>query len=153
MPLIKYTGSQFLFNHSAYKSFCEIDSEFAPKLDIINSVAKKYGIQIYTTSSYRADSNHIQGAVVKPATTSNHFVGHAIDCNLLYKGKIYNSTTMSTPSGDILLFIKECKEKGIRWGGDFAPAGQKGHDPVHFDDGLNKFNRASWDKKYKEYHA
>jgi hypothetical protein len=72
-------------------------------------------------------------------------IGHAIDCNLMHKGKLYNSALMQTDTGIIRQFINELKTNGIRWGGDF-----KKPDPVHFDDGLNINDMTAWMTKYNE---
>jgi hypothetical protein len=132
------------FTASNFKGNCTIHDDFESTLIKINEIAKRYNITVHIISSYRADAN-VQGAIVKPATQSNHMVGHAIDCNLMHQGKLYNSTLMQTDTGIIRQFINELKAQGIRWGGDFGKP-----DPVHFDDGLNINNMTAWMTKYNE---
>ena len=88
------------------------------------------------------------GAILTPATHSNHMIGHAIDCNLQYAGGYYNSSRMISDIGVVRQFINELKAEGIRWGGDFGNP-----DPVHFDDGLNVKDMTSWTAKFNQLHG
>lgn len=130
------------FSASNFLGICTIDEDFETSLIKMNDIAKKYGITVIVNSSFRKTAN-VQGAIVKPATHSNHMVGHAIDCNLMLNGKLYNSVMMQSSSGVIRRFINEVKLTGLRWGGDF-----KVKDPVHFDDGLNIKNMPLWLEKF-----
>src|SRR5262245_57398701 len=58
------------------------DADFFPFLDRLNDFATDCGLEIFVTSSTREPGRTINGAIVKPATRSNHLVGHAIDMNL-----------------------------------------------------------------------
>lgn len=144
--MISYKGSQFLFDRPAYKRECLVDEEFLDEVEIVNSVAQKYGIFIYTTSSFRLVDQKVKGAIVTPAKMGNHFVGHGIDFNLLYKGKIYGSVALKKPTGDIKLFIDECVSKGVRWGGNFRKP-----DDIHFDSGLNLRDPEKYKIKFAQY--
>jgi len=135
------------FTASNFKGICTIDDDFESTLIKINEIAQRYNITVHINSSFRADAN-VSGAIVKPATHSNHMIGHAIDCNFMYKGKLYNSTLMQTDTGIIRKFINELKANGIRWGGDFGKPG-----PVHFDDGLNINDMLAWTAKYNQIHG
>ncbi len=135
------------FTASNFKGSCTIDDDFEPTLLKMNEIAKKYSITVHVNSSYRADTN-VKGAIVKPATHSNHMIGHAIDCNLECKGVFYNSALMQTDNGVIRQFINELKAERIRWGGDFGKP-----DPVHFDDGLNINDMTAWTAKYNAIHG
>lgn len=135
------------FTASNFKGECNIDDDFEPIAFKMNEIAQKYNITVHVNSSYRPDA-HVKGAIVKPATHSNHMIGHAIDCNLIHKGKLYNSTLMQTDTGIIRQFINDLKANGIRWGGDFGKP-----DPVHFDDGLNINDMLAWTAKYNEIHG
>lgn len=132
------------FISSNFKGLCTIDEEFEPVLKTMEAIARKYNITIVVNSSFRVDTN-VRGAIVKPATHSNHMIGHAIDCNLQLNGRLYNSTLMQTDKGIIRQFINEVKASGIRWGGDFGKP-----DPVHFDDGLNIKDMPKWLAKYNK---
>jgi len=132
------------FTASNFKGDCTIDDDFESTLININEIAQKYNITVHVNSSFRTDAN-VSGAIVKPATHSNHMIGHAIDCNLMHNGKFYNSKLMQSDTGIVRQFINELKTHGIRWGGDFSKP-----DPVHFDDGLNIKNMTAWMTKYNE---
>ncbi len=136
----QYTASNFAGD-------CTIDDDFEPVANKINEIAQKYNITVHINSSFRPDTN-VKGAIVKPATHSNHMIGHAIDCNLMFEGKLYNSALMQTDTGVIRQFINELKANGIRWGGDFDKP-----DPVHFDDGLNIKDMLAWTTKYNTIHG
>lgn len=135
------------FTASNFKGECNVDEDFIPSLEKMNNIAINHGVTVIVISSFRVDAN-VKGAIVTPATHSNHMVGHAIDCNLQHNGMYYNSAKMQNDKGDIFNFIQECKSKGIRWGGDFGKP-----DPVHFDDGLNIKNVALWNEKYNAIHS
>lgn len=135
------------FNSSNFKGPCTIDEDFEQVLIKMNSIALKYNITVLVKSSYRVDAN-VKGAIVKPATHSNHMIGHAIDCNLQLNGVLYNSVKMQADKGIVQQFINEVKATGMRWGGDFGKS-----DPVHFDDGLNIKNMALWTAKYNALHV
>jgi hypothetical protein len=134
------------FKASNFQGKCVIDDDFEPLLIKMNELAVKYNIIVIVNSSYRVDSN-VKGAIVTPAKKSNHMVGHAIDCNLMLSGVLYNSTKMQLDTGTVRKFINEVKVAGLRWGGDFNVK-----DPIHFDDGLNIKNMALWIQKYRELH-
>ena len=138
--MIKFTASNFAGD-------CNIDEDFAPTLENMNEVAKKHNITVKVISSFRVDAN-VKGAIVTPATHSNHMIGHAIDCNLELDGAYYNSTRMQSDTGTVRQFINEVKASGMRWGGDFGKP-----DPVHFDDGLNIKNMTLWTEKYNKLHG
>lgn len=135
------------FISSNFKGICTIDEDFEPILLKMNDIAQKYNITVVVNSSYRVDTN-VHGAIVTPATHSNHMIGHAIDCNLQLNGVLYNSVKMQADKGVVKQFINEVKATaGMRWGGDFGKP-----DPVHFDDGLNIKNMALWTAKYNALH-
>jgi hypothetical protein len=135
------------FTASNFSGDCTIDEDFEPILRRMNAIAQKYNITIIVNSSYRMDAN-APGAIVPPATHSNHMIGHAIDCNLEYAGGHYNSFRMQTDTGIVRQFINELKAAGIRWGGDFGNP-----DPVHFDDGLNVKDITAWTNKLNQLHG
>ena len=132
------------FTASNFKGNCTIGDDFKSTLIKINEIAQKYNITVHINSSFRTDAN-VQGAIVKPATHSNHMIGHAIDCNLMHHGKFHNLKLMQSDTGILRQFINEPKTHGIRWGGDFGKP-----DPVHFDDGLNINVMTAWLAKFNE---
>ena len=124
------------------------DADFRPGLDRINQFALDCGVEVFVTSSTREPGRTVQGAIVKPATKSNHMVGHAIDMNLKSSSGFFNSTKLGRANfnrlpDEIKEFIGKIRADGVlRWGGDF-----RNEDPVHIDDGLNRRNSARWDAK------
>ena len=140
-PLIFFTGSQFIGKP------CRADKQFLPLLKKINSYAVQANVSIDVTSSFRTTTN-VAGAIVKPATFSNHLVGHGIDMNVIYdNGKRANSTVLKkypNVPAPVKQFLKAIiDDPKLRWGGKF-----RAKDPVHIDDGLNR-NMTKWRKRYK----
>ena len=136
----------------SYKAFDKeitIDSRFKKYTDIMNEMALKHSIEIKIQESFRREGEEVTNAVVQPIKTSNHLVGHALDVNLYYNNTLYNSKDLNEYlhlPDEIKVFIRECKEKGIRWGGDFIEP-----DGVHFDDSLYERNRKEYELLYKRY--
>lgn len=140
-PLILYQGSRFIGNP------CRADVEFVPMLDKINAHAEQAQVFIYVTSSFRTTTN-VKGAIVKPATFSNHLAGHGIDMNIKYgnggfanSGVLVQYPNVPPPVKQFLKSIIDDPE--LRWGGLFREI-----DPVHIDDGLNQ-NKTKWQKRYE----
>lgn len=124
------------------------DIDFFPCLERLNSFAKQCNIKIYVTSSSREPNKTVQGGIVKPATRSNHLIGHAIDMNIQSNSGFFNSkklkkSKLSTLPIEVRQFIEMIRnDEKLRWGGDFRP-----EDPVHIDDGFNLREPELWDKK------
>lgn len=140
-PLKLYHGSQFV------GSPCRADVQFVPMLDKINAYAEQANVKIHVTSSFRTTTN-VKGAIVKPATFSNHLAGHGIDMNVIYNnGKWANSKILAqypsvpAPVGQFLKSIID--DPKLRWGGLFNTK-----DPVHIDDWLNK-DKVKWRARYE----
>lgn len=139
-PLVLFEASMFRGQP------CRADVQFVPALKKINAHAEKAGVFVFVTSSFRTSSN-VGGAIVKPATRSNHMAGHAIDMNVVYdNGKSANSKELGkypAVAEPVRRFIKSIiDDPDLRWGGNF-----KEKDTVHIDDHLNK-DMAGWDKRY-----
>lgn len=134
-----YTGTAFIVNVA-----------FIPSLEKINNYAIKNNVKIQINDAYRRGT-YVPGAIVKPASRSNHKVGHAIDMNIIYDGgKVALSTYMMYTNRDnwappVKGFIEDIiNDKILRWGGKFKhPA----PDPVHIDDDLNHKDPEEWDKQ------
>lgn len=140
-PLVLFEGSNFSGKP------CRADVQFVPSLEKINGYAKQANVFVFVTSSFRTTTN-VQGAIVKPATFSNHLAGHGIDMNLQFgNGGWANSTVLAKypnvpePVKQFLTLI--INDPKLRWGGKFNTK-----DPVHIDDHLNK-DRAVWKKRYQ----
>jgi hypothetical protein len=137
-----YRNTQFIGND------LRADFDFFPCLDRVNGFATECGVEVYVTSSTREPGRTVRGAIVPPASKSNHLVGHAIDANLKSANGFFNSQALKRANHadlppEIRRFLELVRNDGeLRWGGDFTP-----EDPVHFDDGLNRSDPARWDSK------
>jgi hypothetical protein len=137
-----YTNSQFIGKE------LRADVDFIPHLDRLNQYALDCQVKIYVTSSVREPGRSVSGAIVPPASRSNHLVGHGIDMNLTSASGFFNSRKLKRSNlahlpaeiRDMIELVKG--DEVLRWGGDFNPG-----DPVHIDDGLNHRNRGRWDLK------
>jgi peptidoglycan hydrolase-like protein with peptidoglycan-binding domain len=141
-PLVLYQGSRFRGKP------CRADVQFIPSLEKVNQYATDADVYIFVTSSFRTSTN-VNGAIVKPATFSNHLAGHGIDMNLVYgNGQFANSSVLKkypNVPAPVKKFLKSIiDDPDLRWGGKFRAT-----DPVHIDDGLNVKNRSKWEKRYK----
>ena len=121
------------------------DADFLPALGQLEQLAAGHDLTLYVTHAARLQRQTLADAVVRPATRSNHLVGHAIDCNVRSGGRLYRSVELgdggSLPA-PIRAFLDAVRAHGtLRWGGDFG-------DPVHFDDALNLRAPAVWDEKF-----
>ena len=121
------------------------DADFLPALGQLEQLAAGHELTLYVTHAARLQRQKLAGAVVRPATRSNHLVGHAIDCNVRYRGRLYRSVELgdvgALPAA-IRAFLAAVRTHGtLRWGGNFG-------DPVHFDDALNLRAPAVWDEKF-----
>jgi len=140
-PLVLYQGSRFRGKP------CRADVEFVPMLEKINTYAEQAGVFVFVNSSFRTTTN-VAGAIVKPATFSNHLAGHGIDMNLAFdNGGFANSKVLvkypNVPE-PVRKFLKSIiDDPKLRWGGNFRTT-----DPVHIDDGLNQ-DMAKWEKRYQ----
>jgi hypothetical protein len=127
-----------------------VDSSFAYSISYMNTLAEQNDLYILVQGEgFRIAGAPVHNAIVPPSATSNHLVGHAVDINIRYNSKFYNSTDLgqfSTLPQAIKNFINGCKSNGMRWGGDFSTK-----DPVHFDDGLNLNSKSTYDQLYLKY--
>ncbi|HKG24463.1 MAG TPA: M15 family metallopeptidase [Thermomicrobiales bacterium] len=125
------------------------DREFVPALEAINHHAADNDVNLLITDSFRPHGRPVRGAIVPPASRSNHLAGHAIDMNVMYgagKNQLCNSRCLGRrrPPAAVKAFIDAIKaDDKLRWGGDFSP-----RDPVHIDDGLNG-DDAAWQARFK----
>ncbi|MEL6539288.1 MAG: peptidoglycan-binding protein [Bacteroidota bacterium] len=130
--LTTFSGTQFMGKKVT------ANKHFLPALTRVNDYARQSGVKLYITSSFRPTS-HVNGAIVKPATFSNHMIGHAIDMNLVYgsEATFLNSQALAQPvlPPPADAFIQAIRQDPVlRWGGDF-----KTRDVVHIDD--NAYHR------------
>jgi len=140
-PLVMYHGSRFVGNA------CRSDIEFIPMLEKVNLYAEQADVFVHVTSSFRTTTN-VQGAIVPPATFSNHLVGHGIDMNVKYgNNELANSKVLvqypNVPD-PVRAFLKLIiADPELRWGGLFNTK-----DPVHIDDWYNR-DKARWRIRYE----
>jgi len=126
-----------------------VHKKFYPVLAMLDSLARENNVTILVTSSYRQSGQRLSKKIVRPATTSNHLAGHAIDINVKLGFTNFESSDLTKENLNTLpLPVKQFIQaiRGIpqlRWGGDFNTP-----DPVHIDTPLNKNDLALW----KQYH-
>ena len=139
----RYLNTQFIGRE------LRADRDFFPCLDRLNRFASDCGVEIYVTSSTREPGRSVSGAIVTPASRSNHLVGHAIDMNLKSQSGFFNSKKLKRKNlrnlpTEIRGFIGLVREDPeLRWGGDFSR-----EDPVHIDDALNRSDPERWESKF-----
>jgi RHS repeat-associated protein len=135
--LVKVTPS----STSAFDKSFVVDQSYLPVIIGMNDLAKERGIEIKVQQMMRESGKDVKGAIVKPATRSNHLIGRGMDVNLIdsdgtyYNSKKLNMKDMSDNMKGFIVDVKEMKStsqfdkaESPRWGGDF-----KTKDPVHFD--------------------
>jgi hypothetical protein len=140
--LTTYSGSNFTGEQVV------ADVEFVPALEAINQHAADNDVNLLITDSFRPQGRAVKGAIVPPASRSNHLAGHGIDMNVMYgpgKTSLCNSRCLGrrNPPAAVKTFIAAIRaDANLRWGGDFSP-----RDPVHIDDNLNADDTA-WKARY-----
>jgi hypothetical protein len=124
-------GFQPLDYPDAKKGEVLVHANFAVALAVtMNEEAGKAGVHLHLNQTFRRQGVPPTGAVVQPATRSQHLVGHAVDLNIA-DGSALNTAALfeagkQTKNAEI--FVAAVKERGLRWGGNFSTA-----DFVHFD--------------------
>lgn len=121
-----------------------ISRSLIPMLKLMNNTAKKLNVIISINQTLRILGHKVNGSVVTPATKSQHYIGHAIDCNIV-DGSNWNTSSdfknkKETKNADA--FIRIMKKAKYRWGGDFSRT-----DPPHFDKQLNA-NTIGYDAEF-----
>ena len=107
-----------------------VHQDFTPWLESMNSKAKSNKVTLRVNQAFRVQGLPVSGAVVPPASSSQHLIGHALDVNIV-DGTTVNTSSMfinGTATQAAKDFVKAAKALGLRWGGDFSPK-----DPPHFD--------------------
>ncbi|KAI8520535.1 hypothetical protein Bbelb_002890 [Branchiostoma belcheri] len=109
-----------------------VEDGFRGAMDSINSAAGRCGVKVWITHSWRKLGAFIGGAIVQPASNSNHLVGHAIDMNIQRSdGSLCNGDCLQGQWDNAAnCFLDEVIAAGLTWGGVF-------NDPVHIDDRYN----------------
>jgi len=143
--LIEYKASN-IKGYNGHKIM--VEEGFAPRLDTVNLLAIKHNVTVWVTNSTRIGDVKLKGAIVKPASMSNHKVGHAIDMNVQDNKtkEWFNTAKMRDGKGvDNAFLIEVDLDSQLRWGGRFTTK-----DEVHIDDGLNIINPELYKKIFND---
>lgn len=112
-----------------------VDRDFVPFVHAADRVAGEAGVVVLVNSAFRRADMPVTDAVVPPATSSQHFVGRALDANLLAAGRVWGSgagnpklAITPTSSPEIGRFLDGMRRAGFRWGGVWTPP-----DRIHWD--------------------
>ncbi len=122
-----------------------IHKDFKKHLVKIDSFASKHRIVLIINQGYRYKKHILRKSIVKPAKSSNHHAGFAIDFNIKFKGKKYFAKDLKRKNlkklpKNIQGFISDIRKNiDLRWGGDFRQ-----QDPIHIDIPINLKNRKKW---------
>jgi hypothetical protein len=122
---------QTIANPSIRNGDLIVDSGFLAGLQNLDKAAASAKVTLLVNQAFRIAGAPVGGAVVTPATRSQHLIGHAIDCNIQDGATIIASHTFAQrhETAAARAFVVAAKASGLRWGGDFATV-----DYVHFDD-------------------
>ena len=103
---------------------------FVAGLDSMNQGANDKSVSLHLNQTFRLHNVPPSGAVVPPATRSQHLIGQAADLNIVSGGTVVTSAMFlnNTAPQAAKDFVAAAKHAGLRWGGDFNPK-----DPPHFD--------------------
>jgi hypothetical protein len=112
-----------------------LDRDFIAGLNTLNTSADTNDIIISVNQVLRVQGAIVSGAVVTPATKSQHLIGHAIDVNMVDGNVTLTSANFKndTATQNAKNFIRDAKAGGLRWGGDFGAPSSSTYDPPHFD--------------------
>jgi hypothetical protein len=106
-----------------------VHADFLPALRILDEAAQQHDVELRLNQTFRVAGAPVDGAVVPPATRSQHLIGHAVDVNIVLDDRLFTSDMLKGELPPrIQAFIQSVKAKGLRWGGDFNQ-----RDTVHFD--------------------
>jgi hypothetical protein len=111
-----------------------VHKDFVAALGAINQAAVDAGVRFQVNQTMRLAGRPVRGAVVQPASSSQHLIGNAVDFNILNNGNPIHSSKMKWADLPQAAkdFIRDVKKADLRWGGDW----QK-RDPIHFDSFLD----------------
>jgi hypothetical protein len=118
-------------NPTVHNGDLVVDDAFLGSLQKLNDAAASANVILPVNQAFRVAGVPVGGAVVRPATKSQHLIGHAIDCNIQDGAILVSSNTFAGHHETLAAkaFVRAAKAAGLRWGGDFTPV-----DYVHFDD-------------------
>jgi hypothetical protein len=93
-------------------------------MKLIDRYACNSNLVLLVNHSFRTKEQNLHGKIVKQGKSSNHLIGFAVDFNIEYKGKHYNSEHLKKSNHSNLpkpvkIFIDNLRnDRNIRWGGD-----------------------------------
>jgi peptidoglycan hydrolase-like protein with peptidoglycan-binding domain len=124
------TGFKKLNHPDVKKDEIVISKSLLQYLKKANKKAADLSVEIKLNQAMRQNGVKVSGAVVTPASKSQHLIGHAIDCNIVDGSNWNSSKTFKNKkeTENAKKFIKAMKKNGMRWGGDFTRT-----DTPHFD--------------------
>jgi hypothetical protein len=107
-----------------------VHKDFVASLGDINQAAVDAGVLFQVNQTMRIAGAPVGGAVVEPASSSQHLIGNAVDFNIIDGGKTIHSSKMKWADLPQAAkdFITAVKAADLRWGGDWEK-----RDPIHFD--------------------
>lgn len=114
-----------------------IDADFYPGIEALNDAAILNSVIVSMNQTLRLAGATVSGAVVTPATRSQHLIGHGLDCNMIDGSSNIGKSAFvaGQETKNVKHFVSDAKSSGLRWGGDW---GNKTNlvskfDPIHFD--------------------
>ena len=126
-----------------------VDEYFVPAMMLMDTLLEQHQLKAHPNQTGRTEGAPVPGAIVKPASHSNHLVWCAIDLNLVdpITGHVFMHSEMQGEADPrVKAVITNWEAAGNRWGGEFHD-----HDAVHFDSGLYEKNPVLWQQKFDEY--
>jgi hypothetical protein len=107
-----------------------VNQDFIQGMNMLDNAAILHGVTLRLNQTFRVQDQPVSGAVVTPATRSQHLIGHAVDLNIV-DGETVNTSNLfwaGNATANAKALIQTVKQAGLRWGGDFGTS-----DPPHFD--------------------
>lgn len=138
------SGFKKISSSSIMKDEVVISKAALPLLKELNKLAKEKKVNIKINQALRIVGVAVSGAVVTPASKSQHLIGHAFDLNIV-DGTNWNTSAnfkKKTESDNAKKIIKSLKSDSYRWGGDWGTP-----DTPHFDSKLDS-NSITYDAKF-----
>jgi len=133
------------FEGEHFENAAVVHSDFVEAMSRIDAAAGDNNVRVRVTASFE-DSTLTSAAAVPAADRSNHFVGHAIDIEVIDpNGGVCDTSCLTGPLPQgVDGFIQAIRDDpALRWGGDF-----KTPDVAHIDDGLDQTDSEGWEEKF-----
>ena len=128
------SGFRVLSHKAVQQGEIVISLGFLESLKFADKTAGTLSVKVFLNQAFRVHGNAVSGAVVPPATKSQHLIGHAIDCNIIDGGSWNTSSDFrnGNETQAATQFIDAMTKHGLRWGGNFSRP-----DTPHFDKRVN----------------